>query len=154
MIVHSYLGEQFAIYTEAMYQEVTESSLVGSEEQLRKLIDTLHNKGFKVLLDDFGVGYSSIKTMADMNFDVLKIDKSFIDGIGEKRWEDIIDYTISLSERLKMEVVAEGIETEEQYDFLVKANCKVFQGYYFNKPMNVKDFTNILLEKEENEIEM
>lgn len=135
---------KYYIPKEYIQFEITESALFGNEEVLKEMIDTLHKRGFKVLLDDFGVGYSSIKTIVDMKFDVLKIDKSFIDGIGEKRWEDIIGYTISLAERLQMKVVAEGIETKEQYDFLVKNHCKVFQGYYFNKPMNVKDFTSLL----------
>ena len=124
--------------------EVTESCLVENEKKLKEIIDILHNKGFEVLLDDFGVGYSSIKTIADMKFDVLKIDKSFIDGIGEKRWEDIIEYTLSLSERLKMRVIAEGIETKEQYEFLLNCNCQAFQGYYFNKPMDANEFSKLL----------
>jgi len=124
--------------------EVTESCLVENEKKLKEIIDILHNRGFEVLLDDFGVGYSSIKTIADMKFDVLKIDKSFIDGIGEKRWEDIIEYTISLSERLKMRVIAEGIETKEQYEFLLNCNCQAFQGYYFNKPMDANEFSKLL----------
>lgn len=124
--------------------EVTESSLVGDEEKLKETINSLRHKGFKILLDDFGVGYSSIKTIAEMNFDVLKIDKSFIDGIGDKRWENIMSYTIALSKKLNMNIVAEGIETKEQYEFLLNSNCDVFQGYYFNKPMNSDEFAKLI----------
>lgn len=71
---------QYNIPTELIDFEITESSVVGNEEKLKETINTLHNKGFKILLDDFGVGYSSVKTISDINFDILKIDKSFIDG--------------------------------------------------------------------------
>lgn len=135
---------QYNIPTELIDFEITESSVVGNEEKLKETINTLHNKGFKILLDDFGVGYSSVKTISDINFDILKIDKSFIDGIGEERWENIINYTIALSKKLDMDVIAEGIETEEQYQFLLKSNCDVFQGYYFNKPMNANEFSKLL----------
>lgn len=124
--------------------EVTESSLVSDGEKLKENIDILKSRGYKILLDDFGVGYSSIKTISDIKFDTLKIDKSFIDGIGQERWENIIDYTIYLSKCLNMNIIAEGIETEEQYQFLLNCNCDVFQGYYFNKPMNSNEFSKLL----------
>lgn len=135
---------KYSVPKELIQFEVTESSLVGSEKKLKETIYTLRDKGFKVLLDDFGVGYSSIKTIAEINFDTLKIDKSFVDGIEEERWENIINYTIALSKNLDMNVVAEGIETEEQYQFLLNSNCDVFQGYYFNKPMDAGAFSKLL----------
>lgn len=124
--------------------EITESSLINNEAMLKNIVSLLHKKGFKVLLDDFGVGYSSIKAISDANFDVLKIDKSFIDGIGTEKWNDIIKFTINLANRLNMIVIAEGIETEEQYKFLLECNCNMFQGYYFNKPMSSNDFSNLI----------
>lgn len=136
--------ETYQIPTNLIEFEVTESAMAGNETELKETIEQLHAKGFKILLDDFGVGYSSIKAISDMKFDTLKIDKSFIDGIGEKRWEDIIQYTIQLSKTFQMEVVAEGIETEEQYRFLSGCSCNVFQGYYFGKPMDSEHFTNLL----------
>ena len=135
---------QYDIPKELIEFEVTESSLVGNEKKLKETIDTLRDKGFKVLLDDFGVGYSSIRTISEMNFDTLKIDKSFVDGIGEERWENIINYTIALSKKLDMNIIAEGIETEEQYQFLINSSCDVFQGYYFNKPINSDEFSKLL----------
>lgn len=135
---------KYNIPKELIEFEITESSVTGNEKKLKETIDTLHNKGFKILLDDFGVGYSSIKTISDMHFDILKIDKSFIDGIGKEKWENIINYTISLSKKLDMNVIAEGVETEAQYQFLLNSNCDEFQGYYFNKPMNANDFARLL----------
>lgn len=124
--------------------EVTESAMVGNEKKLKETIDALHNRGFKILLDDFGVGYSSIKTISDLHFDTIKIDKSFVDGIGQDHWDNIIQYTINLSKQLNMKIVAEGVENKEQYEFLVKCGCDTFQGYYFNTPMDVQCFSALL----------
>ena len=124
--------------------EITESSLIENENKLKETIDILHKKGFKVLLDDFGVGYSSIKAISNVNFDTLKIDKSFIDGIGTEKLESIIKYTINLAHNLGMNVIAEGIETEDQYKFLLNCNCSMFQGYYFNKPMDSNSFSKLI----------
>ena len=124
--------------------EITESSLIQNEQLLKNTISILHEKGFKVLLDDFDVGYSSIKAISDANFDILKIDKSFVDGIGQEKWNNIIKFTINLSNMLGMKVVAEGIETKEQYKFLLDCNCDIFQGYYFNKPMSPEDFSKLI----------
>lgn len=124
--------------------EVTESSLVKNEEKFKSTIDDFHERGFKVLLDDFGVGYSSIKAIGGISFDILKIDKSFVDGIGNRKWEAIIRYTIDMAKKLHMEVVAEGIEEKKQYDFLVENGCEIFQGYYFGKPMCADDFSKLL----------
>ena len=141
---------KYNIPKEFIQFEITESSLAGDEKKLRETIQTLRDKKFKLLLDDFGTGYSSIKSIADMDFDTLKIDKSFIDGIGKEKWENIIQYTISLSPNLNMDVIAEGIETEEQYQFLLKCKCDKFQGYYFNKPIDA-DVFSALLAKELND---
>ena len=124
--------------------EITESSLIGNENKLKDIVYILHKKGFNVLLDDFGVGYSSIKAISEVNFDILKIDKSFVDGIGEDKWENIIRYTIIMANKLGMNLVAEGVETEEQYKFLLECNCDMFQGYYFNKPMSFDDFSKLI----------
>ena len=139
-----FIINKYEIPKELIEFEVTESTLVGNSEKLKENIDILKSRGYKILLDDFGVGYSSIKTISDINFDTLKIDKSFIDGIGDERWESIINYTIHLSKSLNMNIIAEGIETKEQYQFLLKCNCDEFQGYYFNKPMNSNEFSRLI----------
>lgn len=135
---------KYQIPKELIEFEITESSIIENEEKLKLNISSLRNKGFKILLDDFGVGYSSIKTISDIQFDILKIDKSFIDEIGEKKWNNIINYTIALGNKLEMDIIAEGVETEEQYKFLLSCNCNIFQGYYFSKPLSPKDFSNLI----------
>ncbi len=135
---------KYQIPRELIEFEITESSMIENEEKLKLNISSLRNKGFKILLDDFGVGYSSIKTISDIHFDTIKIDKSFVNEIGVQKWEHIINYTISLGNKLGMDVIAEGIETEEQYKFLLNCNCNMFQGYYFSKPLSPKDFSNLI----------
>lgn len=126
--------------------EITESSMSESETELKQIIDKFHDKGFKVLLDDFGMGYSSISTVDQMNFDVMKIDKSFIDRIGTKEGEDILKYTIQLARSLEMEIVAEGVETIEQSEFLYQHECDQIQGYYYSKPLSSSDFSRFMEE--------
>lgn len=136
--------DKYKVPRELIYFEITESSLIENESKLKDIVCILHKKGFKVLLDDFGVGYSSIKAISEVNFDILKIDKSFVDGIGNNKWENIIRYTIIMANKLGMSIIVEGIETEEQYKFLLDCNCDVFQGYYFNKPMSSDDFLKLI----------
>lgn len=136
--------DKYKVPRELIHFEITESSLMGNESKLKDIVCILHKKGFKVFLDDFGVGYSSIKAISEVNFDVLKIDKSFVDGIGNDKWENIIRYTIIMANKLGMKIIAEGIETEEQYKFLLECNCDIFQGYYFNKPMNSDEFSKLI----------
>lgn len=136
--------DKYKVPKDLIHFEITESSLAGNEEKLKDIVSLLHERGYLVSVDDFGVGYSSIKAISYVNFDILKIDKSFIDGIGEEKWENIIKYTINLANSLGMATVAEGIESEEQYRFLSDCNCDMFQGYYFNKPMDSENFSKLI----------
>lgn len=136
--------DQYGIEKKYIEFEVTESALIENEKKLKEVLNTIHDRGFQILLDDFGVGYSSIKTIADIKFDVIKIDKSFVDGLGEKRWEDIVEYTIALAKRLNTKILVEGVETKEQYEFLLQCDCEMFQGYYFQKPMDAQQFEKLL----------
>lgn len=136
--------DQYGIEKQYIQFEVTESALIENENKLKDVLNDIHNRGFHILLDDFGVGYSSIKTIADIKFDVIKIDKSFVDGLGEKRWEDIVEYTIALAKKLDTHVLVEGVETKEQYEFLLQCDCEMFQGYYFQKPMDAQQFAKLL----------
>lgn len=135
---------KYKIPPELIQFEITESSLMGNEKFLKNVVSLLHEKKFKVLIDDFGVGYSSIKSISYVQFDILKIDKSFVDGIGEETVESIIKYTIKLAENVGMNIIAEGIEKEEQYKFLLKCKCKIFQGYYFSKPLTGIEFSKLI----------
>lgn len=106
-----------------------------------ELITRLRQKGFIVEMDDFGSGYSSLNMLKDFKVDVLKLDMEFLrQATDEERSKKILQMIIELSNRLDMEVVTEGVETEEQVRFLSEMGCGIFQGYYFAKPMPVDDF--------------
>lgn len=128
--------------------EITESSLASNERELKNIINEIRNSGFKVLLDDFGVGYSSLSSIKDSKFDILKVDKSFIDATGEKIGDYIVKEIINLAHELDMEVVVEGVETKEQYEFLKENKCDEIQGYYFSKPLDCEEFENLLINED------
>lgn len=135
---------KYNISSEYIQLEITESSLVSNEKVLNKIINEMHKYGFKVLLDDFGVGYSSLNSINKLNFDTLKIDKSFISEIVSNNGKSILKYAIDLGKILGMEVVVEGVETKEQYEFLSESGCDTIQGYYFSKPVDSMSFEMIL----------
>lgn len=100
----------------------------------------LKNKGVKIAIDDFGKEYSSLKRLRDLPIDMLKIDMAFIQGIGKNnRDEEIIKWMIYLGESLGIDILAEGVEEKEQYNFLAENNCSFIQGYYFYRPMKIEE---------------
>lgn len=119
--------------------EITEGNLHSEEKVGKELVKKLTDLGFEVLIDDFGVGYSSISMIRDINATVLKIDKSFIDDMSDKG-KNIIKHVINMSKIVNMKAVAEGVETKEQYEFLLKNDCEIIQGYYFAKPMSADEY--------------
>ena len=136
--------EKYQIPAQYIQLEITESSLIENEEMLENMIQKMHDIGFKVLLDDYGVGYSSLQSINSMNFDILKIDKSFIDTIGSEKGNSIVRHTIALASSLGMISVAEGVEEEKQYQFLVECGCDEIQGYYFSRPLPPEEFVRLL----------
>ncbi len=121
--------------------EVTESAFFGDKEMLQKIIRELKSYGFRISMDDFGAGYSSLNSLKDLPVDVLKLDMDFFRGEDtKKRGEIVVKETIRLAKALKMQIVAEGIERKEQVEFLAAEGCDMIQGYYFAKPMPVSDF--------------
>lgn len=127
--------ERFKIDPKYIEFEITESILVKSLEKNIELFKKLREKGFTIALDDFGTGYSSLNYLNVLPVDVIKMDKSFIDGIGnDKKSEFIISTIINLSHNMKIKVVAEGVENKEQLEFLKKCQCDYIQGYIYSKP--------------------
>ena len=99
-------------------------------------------------MDDFGTGYSSLNMLRHLPVDVLKLDRGFIkDTINDKRGQMVIECIIDLANKLKMTTVAEGIETEEQADYLRSAGCQIAQGFLYGKPMDTDSFTKTFLDK-------
>lgn len=121
--------------------ELTESAFFDDKKLLLDTIEQLRKYGFSVSMDDFGAGYSSLNSLKEMHIDVLKIDADFFRGADvEERGMLIVSEVIDLAKKLNMKIVAEGIESREQVDFLTKQECDLIQGYFFSKPMPVEEF--------------
>ena len=125
--------------------EITESAYATISPAGMDFLKTLHNSGTSILVDDFGSGVSSFSTIREYEFDVLKLDMGFTRKIGTNAKNDnIIISVIDLAHRLDMKVIAEGVETREQADFLKENGCDFFQGYYFSRPVPQDQFEALL----------
>jgi len=120
--------------------EITERGMVNTE-QSRKLISDFRKLGHKVAVDDFGTGYSSLAYLESFELDTLKIDKSFVVAIGtEAVTNHVIGHVIDMAKSLSLDVVAEGIETEQQASWLIEQGVEYGQGYYFCRPVRATEF--------------
>ncbi|ORU94545.1 MAG: hypothetical protein A6F70_09130 [Cycloclasticus sp. symbiont of Bathymodiolus heckerae] len=121
--------------------EITETATLGEQATTIERIHDLREIGFLVSIDDFGTGYSSLNYLKNLPFDQLKIDKSYIQGVGESDSDAaIVNMIISMTNHLGAKVIAEGVETEEQLNYLKEHGCFEYQGYYFSKPLTPDDF--------------
>lgn len=134
--------------------EITESAFVDQSEKIAERIEKIRAAGFRVAIDDFGSGLSSLSFVKDISIDILKIDKSLLSRNCEDEKERIVLESIfNFAHRLKLTTVAEGVETREQLGFLRTCSCKVIQGFLFAKPMPESDFGE-LCKKDDNMGEM
>jgi EAL domain-containing protein (putative c-di-GMP-specific phosphodiesterase class I) len=126
--------------------ELTESIAYGEVENLVNVMKQVKAAGFGLSMDDFGSGYSSLNLLREMPLDVLKLDKEFFGAYEEStgREQKIIRHIISMAKDLDITVLAEGVETEQQKDFLKESRCDMIQGYYYAKPMPMDKFTTYL----------
>lgn len=125
--------------------EITESAIMADMESANIMLLKLKSKKHKLYMDDFGTGYSSLSYLRHFPVDVLKIDQSFVKWMGvDEESDTIVKTIIELAHNLRMEVVAEGIETEEHLALLRKMNCDFGQGYFFSKPVDAKSATGLL----------
>jgi diguanylate cyclase (GGDEF)-like protein len=125
--------------------EIHESLLIQDIEKTLRILTDLKSMGVKIAIDDFGTGYSSLATLQRFPLDTIKIDRSYIRDIairGEDR--NLTEAIIAMGKSLSLTVVAQGVETKEQADFLRQHACDEFQGFYFNKPMSADQFTELL----------
>lgn len=121
--------------------ELTESAFVEDNTFLLTLLNEIHNSGFKLSMDDFGAGLSSLNLLRKFPFDVLKIDKEFFQqGTSTERERVVITNVVKMAAELNMDIVSEGVETEEQAQFLKSIHCPIAQGFYFEKPLTEEVF--------------
>jgi len=135
-----------------LFLEVTESMVIDGIEEVIIKMEKLRERGVRFSMDDFGTGYSSLSYLKRLPLDQLKIDRSFVMDIAhDANDRAIIDVILAVADRLNLDAVAEGVETEEQLNYLRKQGCGIFQGYYFAKPMPAIDFERWITEKERSE---
>ncbi|MBP3420921.1 MAG: GGDEF domain-containing protein [Lachnospiraceae bacterium] len=139
------LLEKYKVNPKDIELEITESVLIDDFEQVVSKLRTLKEYGIKISLDDFGTGYSSLSYLKGLPIDTLKIDKSFIDTVTEDKSTQVITESIvSMVKKLGYETVAEGVETEEQFEYLKKIECDNIQGYLLGKPMPADGIADLL----------
>ncbi|MEG1727358.1 MAG: EAL domain-containing protein [Acidaminococcaceae bacterium] len=141
--VHNLIGlvEKYKIAPSLLDLELTESAYADNPQVMIDLMEILHAYGFKIYMDDFGSGYSSLNVLKDIAIDVIKIDmKFFQSGSQMGRAENIISAVVRMANWLAIPVVAEGVETKEQADMLWSIGCDYVQGFYFARPMAVADY--------------
>lgn len=144
----SNLLAQHQIAAHQLHIEVTESSLMKRHSNVKEQLNSLKALGVCLALDDFGTGYASLSYLQEYPFDFIKIDKSFISKITEdKTQRAIVNAILALAEALDMQVIAEGIENEQQRDLLLAMGCQYGQGYWFGKPMSAEVATDMLMQQ-------
>ena len=131
-----------------MHLEVTESAYADDTLQIIEMVKALRKAGFIIEMDDFGSGYSSLNLIKVLPVDVLKIDGEFFKRNKMTAKDKAVISTIfRLARDLKLKTVAEGIETEEQMEFVTECGCDMIQGYYFYKPMPIAEFESLIEEQ-------
>jgi EAL domain-containing protein (putative c-di-GMP-specific phosphodiesterase class I) len=129
--------------------EVTESAYTENADQVIRVIESLREKGYEIEMDDFGSGYSSLNMLSSMPVDVLKMDRAFIQDV-EHSEKDVrlVELVLNIAKNLKVPVIAEGVETEEQLQLLKGLGCDVIQGFYFSRPLPADQFEEQIIQNE------
>jgi len=135
------ITNQYRIHRGQLEIELTESSIFEDVDRVIEIGQAFRNYGFKMSMDDFGSGYSSINLLGNLPLDVIKMDQGFFNSrINREQNHIVVESTIDMIKKLGMTVVAEGIETKEEVEMLRKLGCDIIQGYFFGKPMSVHEF--------------
>ena len=144
--IFSDLVEKYQLEPKLLLAEITETMLAENSTVVENTIQGLHRKGFSVMMDDFGSGYSSLNMLKDTNVDAIKLDMKLIDMNQKNRSKgvQIVESVVNMAHRLNLPIIAEGVETPEQVSMLQAADCLYTQGYYFFKPMPVENAEQLL----------
>ena len=143
---------QNGLSNEDLLLEITESAYTENSDQIISTVKTLQKLGFRIEMDDFGSGYSSLNMLSALPIDALKLDMSFVrNAFRERKDTRLLKVMIQLAESFGVTTIAEGVETAEQMLTLKMMGCDIIQGYYFSKPLPAKEFEVFLVEKKEHE---
>lgn len=142
------IRRQYDIPAKLLHIEITESSAIGGMELVSDVLDKLHGYGYKVEMDDFGSGYSSLNVLKDLLVDVIKLDMRFFSGNLSGRGGTIINAVVQMAKWLDTPVIAEGVETVEQANYMESIGCSYVQGYLYSKPITADEFSKVLSEYE------
>lgn len=135
----------YALTAKDVKLEVTESAYTDNAKELIEVIERLRVTGFEIEMDDFGSGYSSLNMLSSLPIDVLKMDMKFIQNVNKDTKEfRMVELILDIAGFLKVPVVAEGVETEEQIEMLREAGCEIVQGYYFSRPLPAEEFVELI----------
>lgn len=127
--------DSYSIPRELLRLEITESSIMNNFDLFNSLLTKLKNEGFYLEMDDFGSGYSSLAAFSDFTFDLIKLDMRFFMGKEIIKKQSIVKHLANLAKEVGIEVIAEGVETKQQVDFLDGIGINQIQGYYYSKPL-------------------
>ena len=135
------LTDKYDIESSLLHMEITETVYTENQNQILDMVNQMGELGFKVEMDDFGSGYSSLNMLTEIPVDVLKLDMRFLEGYSAgKAKGNILEFSVGLAKSLGLESVAEGVETREMVDELRRLNCEMGQGYYFSRPIPIHEF--------------
>jgi EAL domain-containing protein (putative c-di-GMP-specific phosphodiesterase class I) len=141
----AFILKETGLPSESLQLELTESLLMGDSESNLEKLHKLKALGISLSIDDFGTGYSSLSYLKKLPISELKIDRAFVMNVTENKSDAVIVNTIiTMAQCLDLHVVAEGVETEGQRQFLANQNCPTFQGFLFSKPVPLDQFTSLL----------
>ena len=140
------LIQKYALPREAVKIEITESAYSEGAEKVRSTVQELRNMGFVVLMDDFGSGFSSLNMLRELNVDIIKLDAYFLrmEKNNERKGMHIIESVINMAKTMAMPVIVEGVETQEQCEYLMDLGIRYIQGFYFYRPMCAADFEKLI----------
>jgi len=142
------IRKKYDIPVKFLRLEITESSAIGGLELIQKVLRQLHDRGYTVEMDDFGSGYSSLNILKDLDVDVIKLDMKFLAGDIGGRGGTILSSIVQMTRWLNTPVIAEGVETVEQADYMKSTGCNYIQGYLYYKPLPEEEFTEKMIQLE------
>ena len=131
---------RYAVSPEKINLEITETSQEVNYDIIEQNITQLSEKGISISLDDYGTGYSNILRITKLPFDIIKLDKSFVDDLDKPGMKTVISETISMLRKMNKKILIEGVETYEDFDYFRNAGCDYIQGFYFSKPLTKNEF--------------